>query len=158
MGSTNKRGVMSRPPRPLGEPIMGLRRGLLILPYGCLLAAAPAVGFAWSYRGDPAKIVTARTTVFCILVFAQVFNAFACRSFTETMPSLGFWSNPRLLAGIAVASPLQSAVVFPPVTRDLFKTHADLGVRAWSFIFALALLPVTAVEVAKLIRRRGVRP
>jgi Ca2+-transporting ATPase len=149
-----ERGVMSRPPRPLNEPIVGLRRGLRILLHGCLLAVAAAVGFAWFYRDDPANLDTARTAAFCILVYSQLFYAFACRSFSETMPSLGFWSNPRLLGGIAVASLLQLAVVFMPLTRDVFKTHGDLSPAAWLLVFGLALVPVTAIEVTKLVRRR----
>ena len=150
-----ERGVMSRPPRPLNERIISLARGMRILLHGCLLAAAAAVGFAWFYQGDPANLATARTAVFCILVFSQLFYAFACRSFGEPMPWLGVWTNPRLLAGVAVASLLQLAVVLMPITRDVFKTHGQLGPAAWSLIFALALAPVSVIEIAKLIRRRG---
>ena len=157
-----ERGVMSRKPRPIDEPFIGVRHGLAILFHGGLLAAAAAIGFGWFYRADPANLATARTAAFCIVAFAQLLYAFGCRSLTEPMARLGFTSNPRLIAAVAIASVLQLAVVFVPFTADLFRTQPNLGGRGWMLVFVLSILPVTAIEVAKLIRgwmvarRRGV--
>jgi Ca2+-transporting ATPase len=153
-------GAMARPPRPRDEPVISLRRGSVMLLHGALLAAVAAIGFAWFYAGNLANLGNARTAAFCILAFSQLAYAFACRSFVDPMPWLGVFSNPRLIAGIAIAALLQFAVVFVPITRTLFKTDSNIGARGWAMVFVLSLLPVTGVEVGKLVKRfyDGVRP
>jgi Ca2+-transporting ATPase len=119
--------------------------------HGTLIAAAAAVAFIAIYRGKEANLSAARSAAFCTLAFAQLFFAFGCRSRTSVMPRLGYFSNPQLLGAIALGCAVQiMLMVFPP-TQRLLKT-ASLGASGWLLVFILALIPVTFVEVPKLLR------
>jgi Ca2+-transporting ATPase len=148
---------MSRRPRPAGEAIISWRRGLVILFHGSRLAAAAVVAFAWFYfRGPGAPdLEAARTAAFCVIVLAQLFYALSCRSFTLTMPRLGFFTNPRLVAGIALGALLQLALVLLPSTQKLFGVRTPASAGDWLAIILLSLVPVTLIEVGKLLRRKG---
>jgi Ca2+-transporting ATPase len=143
-------GVMSRPPRRPSEPIISLRRGLIMLWQGGLIAAVTATAFAIMYRQSEARLPVARTAAFCTIAFAQLFFAFGCRSRTVVMPKLGYFSNPQLLGAILVGALVQTALILLPATRHLLKA-APLTAGGWVLVLGLALLPVTFVELPKLI-------
>jgi len=143
-----ERDAMARPPRPLKEPVIDRRRGALILAHGALIAAAAAFAFALTYAGDAANTARARTAAFFTIALAQLFYAFACRSPRYTMPEVGPFTNPRLVAGIAAALGLQLAVAAVPWMQRLFKV-VPLGPGDVAVIACLALAPVTVVELLK---------
>lgn len=156
-----ERDLMNRPPRPPREPVITRRRGLLIFAHGSLIAAAAAVAFWLVYRGNPENVADARTVAFCTTAFAQLFFSIGCRSQRYTMPELGPFSNPRLLAAIAVSALLQIGAVTLPFAREVFEATADPKWE-WLVVIPIALVPVTVIEVAKLIaaflrRRTGRR-
>jgi P-type Ca2+ transporter type 2C len=144
------RDVMRRPPRPPHQPVLTPRRGALILVHGTLIATATAFGFWFVYQGRPASLEHARTVAFCILAFAQLFFSLACRSQRYTLPQLGLFSNPHLLAAILISGLLQFSVVVVPFARPVFEVTSH-PIQEWLLIFVLALAPVTIVEVGKLV-------
>ena len=144
--------VMSRPPRPPHESVVTWRGGARILLHGALVASASALAFVWAYRGEEASVERARTVAFGTLAFSQVLFAFACRSPRHVMPVLGVFSNPWLLAALAGSALLQVIVIAWPFAHPIFKT-VPIGTRDWLVIACLALMPVTAVELAKFVRR-----
>jgi Ca2+-transporting ATPase len=147
-----EKDIMQRPPRPPREPVLTLKRGLLILTHGLLMAAVAMIGFAWVHdpQGDETNLTQARTVAFCVMAFSQLFFSFSCRSLSRTMPELGPFSNPYLLAAIGVSALLQLGTVMLPFARPIFEVGRPLA-SEWLIIFGLALVPVTIVEVAKLI-------
>lgn len=126
------------------------RRGLRILLHGVLMAAVGVVAFAYTF-GQGEDLGRARTATFCTLAFTQLFFALACRSQTETFWGLGPFTNLSLFGAIAVSTLLQVAVVTLPLTRSVFDVPAHPG-GDWLHILPLALVPVTATELAKLLR------
>ena len=144
--------VMGRPPRPPREPVITLKRGLVMLLHGTLIAAVAAAGFALVYRRDPARLGHARTVAFCIVAFTQLFYSFVCRSWRYTLPQLGPMSNPHLLAAIAFSAVLQLAAVLLPFAQPLFKVATDITRGEWLLILGLSLAPATVIEVSKLLR------
>jgi Ca2+-transporting ATPase len=142
--------IMRRKPRPPREPVITWRRGAAILLHGSLIAAAAAVGFyvvlvVWS-----AKEAEARTVAFNVMALSQLAFSFACRSQTRTMPQLGPFSNPALFLAIAVSALLQLAATTLPFSHGVFKC-VPVGWDLWIMIVILALVPVTIVEVWKLL-------
>jgi P-type Ca2+ transporter type 2C len=75
-----------------------------------------------------------------------------CRSFRYTLPQLGLFTNPWLIGAIAVSALLQMAVVTIPFLQPLFKVEPISAGWEWVMIALLALLPVTIVEVTKLVQ------
>jgi Ca2+-transporting ATPase len=147
---------MDRPPRPPGERVVTPRRGARILAHGALNAAAAAVAFYAVYRGREENLPGARTAAFCTLAFSQLMFSFGCRSFRYTLPQLGPFSNRWLIGAIAASALLQIAVITLPFLAPVFKVDTDDFTWQWGMIAALALAPVTVIEVAKLLRaRRG---
>jgi Ca2+-transporting ATPase len=150
--------VMERPPRPPHERVITRERGLLILYHGALNAAVAAIAFYVVYRGWHENLPAARTAAFCTLAFAQLMFSFGCRSARYTLPQLGMFSNRWLLGAIGVSALLQLAAVTLPFFKPLFKVDTTDFTWQWPMIAALALAPVTVVEVAKLMNaRRGLR-
>jgi Ca2+-transporting ATPase len=145
-----ERDIMRRRPRPPYEPVITRQGGLLILYHGLLMAAVGVASFAVTFgRGE--DLARARTAAFCTLAFTQLFFSFACRSRNRTLPELGLFSNPHLSWAIAASGLLQFAAITLPPARSVFDVPADVAGN-WLYILPLALVPVTAVELAKLGR------
>jgi len=143
-----ERDLMLREPRPPQEAVVTLRRGLLILAHGALVAAVMIAAFWLSWRGDEARLPHARTMTFCVAAFAQLFFAVGCRSDRATAVELGFFGNPALLAAIAISALLQVTIVTLPQAQSVFAVGSSLG-SDWLLVLGLALLPVTAIELLK---------
>jgi len=140
--------IMRRPPRPPREAVITPRRGALILAHGVIVAAVSLAAFRWTWGGDDAELPHARTVTFCVAAFSQLFFAIGCRSDRRTAFEIGFFSNPWLVAAIALSSLLQLTVVTLPFAQDVFQVGSQLG-RDWIAVIALGLVPVTVIEVAK---------
>ena len=142
--------IMEKPPRRRDEPIIPAKLGARMLFHGAMIAAVTALGFGLMLHGQPGNVVRAQTVAFCILSYTQLFYSLSCRSQRYTMPELGLLSNKHLLGAIVISGLLQTAVFLPWLDR-LFKIESRLGWE-WLVILGLSLLPVTIIEVAKLIR------
>ncbi|MFM8735588.1 MAG: cation-translocating P-type ATPase [Pirellulales bacterium] len=149
--------IMQRPPRPPREPVIPRRRGLEILAHGAIVAAVAVAAFWFTWRGDPERLPHARTVAFCVAAFSQLLFAIGCRSDRRTAFGLGVRANPALLVAVALSALLQVAVVMVPPARSFLEVGVTPG-RDWPFVIALSLVPVSVVELAKLVgpvRRRS---
>jgi Ca2+-transporting ATPase len=144
-----EKDIMRRTPRTPKEPVITREAGLWILTHGALMATAAAVAFGLVYRQR--GLEHARTVALCTMAYSQLFFAFACRSFQRTLPELGPFSNPYLFGAIAISGLLQMAIVTVPLAQPVFDVTSHPA-SEWVLVFALALAPVTVLEVAKLIR------
>ncbi|AFL87427.1 cation transport ATPase [Terriglobus roseus DSM 18391] len=144
--------VMQHPPRPPKIPIISLRSGLHIVYQGVLNAGVSAVAFWWVYRGQAVNLLAARTATFCTIALAQMLFALGCRSNRYTFLQLGLFTNKWLLAAFAVSSGLLAAIVTIPILQPVFQIAALPFLRDWLLVFMLALLPVTFLELGKLLQ------
>ena len=148
-----ERDAMLRPPRPPHEPVITVRHGIVIVSHGLVMAAVALAAFLIVWRHEADRLPLARTVTFCTVSFAQLLFAIGCRSDRAIAPALGFFANPALLAALAVSATLQVAVVVLPTVRRVFELDAPPG-REWLLVVGLSLVPVTVVEIAKLVGRR----
>jgi Ca2+-transporting ATPase len=149
--------VLTRPPRPPKEPLLGRREWLRIAWVAALQATVVLGVFAVMLgRGDVAH---ARTVAFTTLVFSGLFWSFAARSPDRVFWEVGVLRNAILLLVVAASVLLQIAIVMMPWTRELLHL-APLDAADLRIALALALVPVTMVELGKLARRavRRLRP
>ena len=144
--------VMQHPPRPTKVPIITLRKGLHILYQGMLNASVAAIAFWSVYQNQAENLAAARTASFCTLALAQMLFALGCRSPRYTFLQLGLFTNKWLLAAFAVSSGLLAAVVTIPILRPVFHIAPLPVSKDWLLILPLALLPVTFLELGKLVR------
>jgi Ca2+-transporting ATPase len=143
--------IMKRKPRPPREGVITRRRGVRLLLHGILLSAVTIVGFALVYKGDEPSLVRARVVAFSTIAISQLFYSIACRSQVYTLPQLGLFANPYLFGAISISLLLQLSVVAVPHAHAVFETGA-ISASEWILIFLLALIPVTIIEVTKLVR------
>ena len=143
--------LMQRPPRPPRESVITLERGAVILTHGMLITAVCVAAYWMEYQGEASQVEHARTITFCVAAFSQLFFAVGCRSDRAVAPARGFFANPALLAAIMISALLQVAVVSLPMTRGVFEVTDGL-LAAWPTIIGLALIPVTVIELTKLVR------
>jgi Ca2+-transporting ATPase len=143
--------VMRRSPRPADKPVISRKHAALILLHGLLIALAGLTVFFLVSRESTASIDNVRTATFCTVAFAQLFFAIGCRSPRRTMPELGLFSNPYLLAAMLFSVVLQILTVTLPGFRRIFGVD-ELPTWDWGMIFLISLAPVTLIEVTKLFR------
>ncbi|AHH19667.1 putative cation transport ATPase [Nocardia nova SH22a] len=142
-------GIMRRPPRPRGEPVIRGRmlvRAWLFL--GAICAVLAMAGFfavlltAGWHPGDATGSGTplhhayrqAVTMVFVGMVAGQIGTAFAARTERASLRSIGVLSNPMLLWGIAFELVLTAAVVYVPPLQDVLNTAA---LAPWMIAFVV---------------------
>jgi magnesium-transporting ATPase (P-type) len=83
----------------------------------------------------------------------QWFNAWNCRSTTRSLFSIGLFSNKGLIAIMALVLALQSAIVYLPFMRYIFKT-VPLSGYDWIIIIAITAPIIIMEEIRKIIARR----
>ena len=89
---------------------------------------------------------------FCVVVYAELFRALAARSQIWTFWQVGPWTNPYAFGAVAVSGLLQLGIIAFPFTRSIFEATAHTSVE-WGMLFALAITPVTVIELVKLGRQ-----
>jgi Ca2+-transporting ATPase len=133
-------GLMSRPPRPSGEPLFSRQTFLLSLLQGfSVLVIVLAVFGIALYRGLGAP--EARALTFTTLVIANLGLIFANRSWTRIIPATVRSPNPALWWVSAGALGLLALVLYIPFLRDLFhfaRLHLiDLAICLTAGIFSI---------------------
>jgi Ca2+-transporting ATPase len=143
--------VMRRPPRAPGEPMLGRPEWTNIIMTGLLQGVVVLGTFAWALRTR--DLPTARSFAFSTLVFGELFRAFASRSATRMLAEIGPFSNMRLVGVIALSTAIQLGIHQVPFMERVFRV-TPLGPGEVVVCLAVGLVPVTAIELAKLARRR----
>jgi Ca2+-transporting ATPase len=115
------------------------------------LHAVVALGaFAWGLREGGVDL--ARTLAFSTLVFGVLLRAFAARNPDKLLWEVGWSRNGVLLGVVIVSFTLQLALHFIAPLSHWFAL-APLSGTALFAIVALGFVPVSVVEIVKLLRR-----
>jgi Ca2+-transporting ATPase len=142
--------VMLRQPRDPKSPMLGRDAWLHIAWVAGLQAAVALVTFGWALRhGD---LAFARTMTFSVLVFGVLLRAFSSRHTDKLLWEVGYARNALLLAVVVISVGLQIGLLAVPWARGIFQL-TPLGGHQLLAALALGFVPVTAVEVGKLVRR-----
>jgi Ca2+-transporting ATPase len=142
---------MSRPPRDPGRPILtGVLVWRLFL-VGLLLLGGAFGLFEWELMKG-ATVAEARTVAVNVFVLAELFYLFNCRSLTQSVFRLGFFSNPTLFGGVAAMLVLQLTFTYLPAMNGMFHS-APIGFREWGGILAVSVLVAAVVGIEKRLRR-----
>jgi calcium-translocating P-type ATPase len=163
-------GLMQRPPRPRSEgviqPPMLLRAWLFL---GLICACLQMAGYffvmlrgGWHlgapvHRGTPLHhvYVTATTMTFFGMIMGQIGTAFAARTDRASLRSVGVFSNPLLLWGIAFELALAAILIYVPLFQELLAT-APLSPVELLFTLPFPFIVWGADELRRyLIRRRS---
>jgi P-type Ca2+ transporter type 2C len=147
-----EKGIMRRKPRPPKESVFSHGMWQHMLWVGLLMGGVSLITQAWSIHTGSAHW---QTMVFTVLCLSQMGHVLAIRSETESLFRIGFFSNPLLLAAVALTFALQMATIYVPFLQPIFKTEA-LSMDELLLCIALSTVVFFAVEIEKLLVRRGV--
>jgi calcium-translocating P-type ATPase len=162
-------GLMERPPRRRTENV--IQRALLVRAWvflGLIEAALVLGGFfyvllqaGWSPgddvdAGSPlhGAYLEATTMTFAGIVACQVGTAIAARTEHASLRSVGFFTNPMLLWGIAFELAFLGALVYVPFLQDVFGTAA-LGPAELAILAVFPFVVWGADELRRAARRRS---
>ncbi len=144
--------VLKRPPRDPDEPMLGRREWTVVVATGLLETSVSLGVYWWALRYR--NLEEARNLVFSVLVFGEVLRAFAARSESRVHLELGLLSNWRLVLVTALTMSAQLALHWLPATQNLFAV-SPLSLSDCVLALFLGLVPVTVIELSKLVRRLG---
>lgn len=96
---------------------------------------------------------TANTMAFATLVFGELTRAFAVRSETRSIFSIGVFSNSAMNKAFLVSLALQLAVLFIPFLQEIFKVQSLTGME-WLIVILLSLVPLIVSEITKAFRSK----
>ena len=102
---------------------------------------------------EVSSIEKARTVAFTTMAMFQWFNAFNARSSTESLFTLGPFTNRWLLLALLVTATLQALVIYVPPLQMVFST-VPLDASDWAVIVAVAVSILVAEEARKAITPR----
>jgi P-type Ca2+ transporter type 2C len=143
--------AMRRPPRRPIEPLLGKPEWIWIALSAAIETAVTLGVYTWALAAR--SEVEARSLAFSVLVFAELFRAFAARSPTRVFWQVGALGNVLLLVVVLGSALLQISIHHMPWTQSLFGI-GDLSLADCALSLALGLIPVTVLELVKLARHR----
>jgi Ca2+-transporting ATPase len=126
--------------------------GGVIFLQGAFIAFCSLLAFCLVYFVEGEGIERARTASFIVLACSQLFHSFNCRSNTESIFTLGFLTNTKLVYATLISFALQMAVVYIPFLQTVFKTQ-PLGWFDWIMVLVISSFPLMAMELVKLFKR-----
>ena len=142
---------MKRPPRKKNESVITREMGGMILLQGAFIAFCSLLAFYLVYFVEDEGIERARTASFIVLACSQLFHSFNCRSAQESIFSLGFLTNSKLVYATLLSFALQMSVVYIPFLQTVFKTQ-PLGWFDWIMVLVISSFPLWAMEMVKLYK------
>ena len=147
-------GIMNRPPRDPKTPILNGVLVWRIVIVGLLLLGGSFGLFEWELMAG-ASVAEARTVAVNVFVLVELLYLFNCRSLTQSIFRLGFFSNSLLFVGVTVMVVLQLLFTYLPAMNLMFHS-APISFEAWGRILAVSVIASFVVGVEKWLRRRSV--
>lgn len=142
---------MLRQPRNPEAPI--LTRNLLwrILIVGIIILISAFGIFEWELSQN-AGISAARTAAVNAVVLISIFYLFNARSLTQSIFTVGLFSNPWALGGVAIMMILQALFTYVPWMNSIFDS-APINAEAWARIILIGFASFCIIELEKWIGR-----
>lgn len=142
--------VLMRPPRSPEEPMLGRVQWRFIVLTGVLQAAVTLSVYLWAL--ETRELPEARNLAFSVLVFGELFRALAARSTDKVFWEVGVFTNVRLLIVVVLSVLLQYALHHIPIAQRMLDI-TPLSARDCALTIGAGLVPVTVIELTKLLRR-----
>jgi Ca2+-transporting ATPase len=147
--------IMKRKPRNPNESILfGIRKWLIPIPV--ILATVTLLLF-WNTLNvngwdSDYSIAKARTMVFALIVFFELFFAFSCRSFKYNIHKLGFLNNKLLVYSLLGEASLIILIINYPPFREIFDL-VPLEIADWIIVIVLSTTGFAYSEIIKLFNK-----
>ena len=143
--------TMKRPPRNPKEQIFGRGLGIDVLWVGALMGIVSLLVGLWAFNFN--HEFAWQTMIFTTLTMAQMGNALATRSESQTLWEAGIFTNKSLLGAVFLTLLLQLAVIYVPFLQKIFETQSltllEIGISLGASLIVLIL-----IDTVKVIRRK----
>ncbi|MDF0591061.1 cation-translocating P-type ATPase [Candidatus Methanocrinis natronophilus] len=143
--------VMDQPPRDPGEKI--INRDMVMNTLFIAFIMATGTLFVFMQEWNNGDLVRAQTMGFITMAMFQVFNALNCRSMTQSVFTLGLFSNRNLMIAIFASIALQ-ILATELSFFNMALGSVSLSAADWATIIAVSSTVLIADEIRKAIRRR----
>ncbi len=138
--------IMRIPPRPRGEPVFNRKMAVLLLVIGVVTDVFLFGLYFWVLGTKDVR--AAQSFMFAAVGVASVVYVFAIRSFHRSIFRLNPFSNPLLIAAVALSLGLMVlALTFPPLASVL--QVAPLALSDWALLLMIGVLKLGVIETAK---------
>ncbi|PTU73625.1 cation-transporting P-type ATPase [Pseudomonas mangrovi] len=150
-------GLMSRPPRAPGAPLLTRLLVWRLVLISLLMAGCGLGLFLWELQRGT-SLETARTMTVNTIVLAEMAYLFSSRHlFASVLNREGFLGNPWVVLTVLVCLGLQLLFTYSPLLQRLFGS-APLDADEWFRAAAAALIVLLGAELEKgLVRRQRLR-
>ncbi|MEZ5239262.1 MAG: HAD-IC family P-type ATPase [Microthrixaceae bacterium] len=145
-----KPGLMERPPRSPGAPILSGTR-LVRIVLGAVVMTILTLGVLW-WSEDEFGIPQARTMTFTTFVLLQMVNALVVRSGSASVISRHSLTNRYLWLALGVVVAIQVLIVQWPAAHGVFDT-VGLDAAQWAICVGVAVAYVLVDELRSLLER-----
>jgi Ca2+-transporting ATPase len=146
--------IMRRPPRDPASPLFSAFVIFRVVLVSVLMTTGTIILFTMAYQhgldaggGESQALAKAQTIAVTYVIFFQIIYMIHCRSLTDSLRKIGFFSNMTVFWGIGVVLVLQVLFIYLPVLQKVFKTVpltvGDLGL---TFLAAIVIFPVISLE------------
>lgn len=142
------KGIMSVPPRPSTEPLLGKPEWTWIISVGALEGSLVLALFIWTLKHE--GVEQARNLAFTTLVLSQLWRSFSARSRTRLFFQVGFRNNLWLLGVVFATASLQIGMHFNHIAQKAFGLK-PLTLPDLVTIFGFSIVTAILIELRKLI-------
>jgi len=144
--------VMERPPRGVGESILG-KLFMWRISFVSVIIGGLTLGVFSILRGRGLDDATARTIAVNTLVAGQLFYLFNCRKIATPSISKGFFNNRYVFWAAGALTVLQLGFVYLPFMNTFFDTRS-ISLSYWIYPAAAGAIVFLLVEAEKYIIMR----
>jgi magnesium-transporting ATPase (P-type) len=145
-------GIMDRPPRRPGSPIVSRGPLVRIVVAGLILLVCAFAVFEWAMDSGLGE-EAARTAAVNVFMSAQIFYLFACRSLRRSLFTYNPFGNKIIILGVAVVAVLQVLFTYTSFMNTAFDTTGISG-GVWLVILGIGLGVMVVMDLVGVILRR----
>lgn len=152
-GEKAEKDIMQRPPRHPKESIFANGLGFHVMWVGLLMGAVTIGTQAWAIHSDNSHW---QTMAFNVLCLSQMGHVLAIRSESQSLLSLGIFSNKPLIGAVLLTLGLQLSVTYVPFLQPIFRTES-LTLNEFLLVGIISSVVFFAVEIEKVVFRKSER-
>ncbi len=146
-------GIMARPPRRPGAPILSRPLITRVVIMGLVLLAGAFGLFEWA-QAQGQSDAAARTVAVNTFMAVQIFYLFNCRSMRRSLFRLNPFGNRVIVGGVALMVLLQLLFTYAPFMQSAFDT-ASISVAEWAVIVLVGVAAMLFMEFVGWLQRRA---
>lgn len=142
-------GAMKRRPRKKDEPLFNAEMKTIVMAVSIVSGIVALMISVIVYR-HTGNAILASSIVFSIMSVDSLIYVFSLRSLDKSVFRQNVFSNPYLVAAVAVSFLFQMVAIYVPFFQNILGTQA-LGRREWELVAVAGITTVMTIEFIKYI-------